>query len=210
LKFKASLLIALVSALVVPSLSPAAASTTYDQAVWFNWSKTNLDVLIADVHDPLIAGAIQRAITMWQNGIAYWNPTLGSSLHLRVYWADSGTVPPTNFRPDIAVVPQGFMSIIPNGGSSLLGTPTCYSTAPMFVAYGSFIRVTSHEFGHCLGLQHVFSNGVEYEPGFDIMGGGDGPKCPSNLNVQILARVFGGGSGGISMAPSTYAQAPSC
>jgi hypothetical protein len=207
---KNSLLVPLALALVVPFLSPASAVTNYDQPVWFNWGKTNLDVLILDIHDPLIAGAIQRAITMWENGIAYWSPSLASSLHLRVYWPDSGVAPPPGFSADIAVVPQGFMSVIPNGGSSLLGTPACYSTAPMFVAYGSFLRVTSHEFGHCLGLGHVFTNGVEYEPGFDIMGGGDGPKCPSHLNVQVLNRVYSGATGTVSIASTAYLQAPSC
>ena len=82
--------------------------------------------------------------------------------------------------------------------------------APIVATQGSFIRLTSHEFGHCLGLAHVFEHGVEYSPGFDIMGGADGPKCPSNLNIQVLHLVFSGQRGTVSMAASGYVQASSC
>jgi hypothetical protein len=42
------------------------------------------------------------------------------------------------------------------------------------------------------------------------MGGGDGPKCPSNLNVQVLARVFSNQVGTVSISSTSYAQAPTC
>ncbi|MEA3189474.1 MAG: hypothetical protein QOD77_56 [Thermoplasmata archaeon] len=210
LKLQRSLLIPVVAVLLLPTMAPAAtAVANYDEPVWFNWSKKNLDILILDIHDPLISYSIQRAIQIWQNGISYWNPTLGSQLSFRIYWADSGTVPPSDFTPDIVFVPQGFMSVT-NGGNGSALTPTCYATAPMLVAYGSFLRVTTHEFGHCLGQSHVFTSGVEYKPSFDIMGDGDGPKCPSNLNVQVITRAFSGLGGTVSIAPSAYAQAPTC
>jgi hypothetical protein len=209
LNLKKALLVPLAVLLVVPSIPPASAVVTYDQGVWFNWSKTTIDVLISDVHVTTIAWAIERAIQMWENGIAYWNSTLASSLNLRVWWPDSGLPMPPGFLPDIVFVPQGFMSVHAGADGGEL-QPTCYATAPMLVLYGTFLRVTSHEFGHCLGLEHVFTNGVEYEPGFDIMGGGDGNKCPSNLNVRVLERVFNGGTGVVHMSSTTYAQAPTC
>jgi hypothetical protein len=197
------------AALVVPSLPLAAADHEYEQRVWFTWQKTNLDVLVAHVHDPLVAASIERAIELWKNGITELDPVLGAALSFRVYWLDSGAAPPPGFRTDILVVPQGFMA-----AQSLpvynLGGPRCTAFAPMLVGWGSFLRVTAHEFGHCLGLSHVFNHGQEYKPSFDIMGDGDGPRCPSNLNVLVLQKVFSQQTGVVKIPASTYAQAASC
>lgn len=187
--------------MAVPFLPTASAASTYTQSVWFNWNHKDLDILILDAHDPLIASAIQRGMDIWMNSLdSGWS---GHGITFRTYWADSGVPLPSGFRPDIVYVPQGFAAVSP-----ILGT--CTVTAPMLIGWGSFVRVTSHEFGHCLGLTHVFDNGVEYEPAEDIMGGGDGPKCASNLNILVLQRVFGAQTGTVSMSSETYDQETGC
>lgn len=205
---KRALLIPLAAALVLSSAPPAVATVNYDQGVWFNWGVKRIDVLIADsIQEPFIAQWIEEAIQLWDEGITYWNSTLGNDITFRVHWAGSTAVPPIDFRPDITFVPQGFAAIrgVGNGNSA---PPTCIATAPMLFGWGQFIRVTSHEFGHCLGLEHVFTNGVEYKPSQDIMGDGDGIRCPSNLNVWVIERVFKGMGGTVSVSSDDYVVPP--
>lgn len=183
-------------------LPSTGASSPYEQRIWFTWSHKDLDVLVAHVHEPLIGASIQRAINVWNSGIAYWDPQLASQLTIRVYWEDSASVPPPGFAPDIVVAPQGFMA------AESGGNVPCLVTAPMVAGWGTFDRVTYQEYAHCLGLAHVFYQGVEYKPSQDIMGDGDGHKCVSNINVQGLRNVFSGSLVTITIDPSQYRQAP--
>lgn len=77
-------------------------------------------------------------------------------------------------------------------------------------ALGTPHRATSHEFGHCLGLDHVFNHGVEYSPAKDIMGNGISPggACPSNLNVEVLERVFNNVGGSVTKSSGSYVRSP--
>lgn len=199
---------------LVPFAPTVAAGHEYVQPVWFNWSHKDLDVLVVAPNDPLVGDAIQEAFDAWDAGIQYWSPTLHSQLSIRYYWPGKDVAPPPNFRPDIVVAPQGFFAVKLAG---TLNTPPCYAFAPMMAGWGTLYSVTSHEFGHCLGLDHVFNHGVEYSPAKDIMGNGavSGGACPSNLNVQVLERVFGNAAGNSVTISSgsgsgSYAQAPSC
>ena len=185
----------------VPFVPTATAASTYTQSVWFNWNHKDLDILILDIHDPIIGAAIQRGMDIWMNSLnSGWS---GHGITFRTYWADSGAALPPGFRPDIVWVPQGFAAVSP-----ILGV--CTTTAPMLAGWGTLVRVTSHEFGHCLGLTHVFDNGVEYKPSQDIMGDGNGNKCASNLNLQVLQRVFNAQTGTISMSSTSYSQQTGC
>jgi hypothetical protein len=195
----------LVALLTVPlAAQPAEAGHQYQQAVWFNWPSTQLDVLVVSGDDPLIGKAIEDAIEAWEVGIPQYAPSLG--LDLRVYWPGKDVAPPPGFQADIVVAPQGFFAVLPPFGGAL-GTPRCYAFAPMMAGWGTLYSVTSHEFGHCLGLDHVYNHGVEYSPSFDIMGSGTGGKaCPSNLNVAVLEKVFAGTTGTVTMSASAYDQ----
>lgn len=186
---------------LAPLVPTAAAATTYTQSVWFNWNHKDLDILILDVEDPVIGAAIQRGMDIWMNSLNTAWP--GHNITFRAVYA--GDVAPLDFRPDIVWVPQGFAAVRP-----IFANTPCYATAPMLAGWGSLVRVTSHEFGHCLGLTHVFDNGVEYKPSQDIMGDGDGPKCASNLNIQVLQRAFGGQGGTVSMTSTSYSQYTGC
>lgn len=190
----------------------AVAETVYVQEVWFTWDRPQLDVLILGVQDPVVGAAIQEAIDAWEDGAPQLAPAwLADTLSFRVHWPVLGGVPPADFDPDIYFVPAGFFaSQGPTDGACTAHAPVGY-LAPDPLDTEELYFTAAHEFGHCLGLTHVFENGEEYEPAFDLLGGGSvhdsfGKSCPSNLNVQVLERVFSGASGTVAMAPWDYHQ----
>lgn len=186
--------------------------SVYRQEVWFNWDSTTLDVLILGVEDPVVGAAIQEAIQAWRDGVAdIAEPWLAENLTLRVYWPGTGGAPPSGFEPDIYFVPVGFFaSQGPTDGTCTAHAPVGY-IGPDPTDTEELYFTAAHEFGHCLGLSHIFEDEVEYEPAFDLLGGGSvheswGKSCPSNLNARILERVFAGEQGDLRMAPWDYVQ----
>jgi hypothetical protein len=182
----------------------------YVQEVWFNWDTTKLDILILGVTDPIVGAAIQEAIDSWHKGIVELLPELGAELEFRVHWPVIGGVPPAG--PHITFAPFGYWASYDEA------TGTCQANAPVgYLApdptdFYEFYFTSAHEFGHCLGLSHVFHRDVEYEPRFDLLGGGSvqdewGKSCPSNLNAEILRMVFGGEQGTVIMSSTEYYQA---
>ena len=162
-------------------------------------------MLVLAVDDPVVGDAIRQGILTWEQGLANMDPELAARLELRVHWAPDG-VPPAGIAHDILFVPQGFLA------TQSYPVFRCISTAPMLAGWGSMVHTAAHEFGHCLGLSHVFEHGVEYSPSEDIMGGGltGVTSCPSNLNVAILKMALDGKTGTLGMPRSYYEQVSSC
>lgn len=203
--------------LLVASAPIVAAGHEYKQPVWFNWETTELDIQVVGVDDPVVVREIENAITAWRTGIEDLDPDgLGSELVLRDYVPGSDVAPPAGFEAhdvEIVVAPQGGFALNTGLVTDLaLGEGTCTAHAPLsheslYTDNGQY-RAALHEIGHCLGLDHVFEHGEEYEPAVDPMGGGrDARACPSNLNLQVMDRAFDDRDGWVTVASSDYVQA---
>lgn len=184
----------------------------------FAWDTRTLDVVVLGVDEPVVIDAIRDAIRAWEEGIAeLWGAVDGPVADpgdppvIRSYVPGADVAPPPGFEPDdveIYFVPQGFFVAHP----AVVGVgQVCVATAPLSfeAAFGANAqyRVAAHEFGHCLILGHVFEHGSEYEPAFDLMGGGRTVNaCPSNLNIMVMEKGFAGQQGEVAIPSADYVQ----
>lgn len=204
--------------LVAPlAIASHAIDNTYDQPVWFQWSETRLDVVIvppehgqvynaggvlggagASELNPYASSylaAIEAGVANWQKAINTYAPTwLKGGIQISVYVLGRDAVPPGTDAEIIITTDQSKAVIL---GMAVSTNPCIVDNSKFFVTsftYNDMYNINAHEYGHCLGLDHI----LDGHPTNDIMNGaypytpgGPAPKnCVSNLNVRGLEGVF--------------------
>ena len=159
--------------------------------------------------------AIEDSIAEWQNGIEkFGSRRLRAALKIKTYVLGRDDVPQdVLLSPDILLVTDENKG--PVLGFALYSTPCVVNNSRMFLrsfTYADMYNVNGQEFGHCLGLGHVGSQGgadptsSQKHPEHDVMNGfyadpvgakGNHLHCVSNLDVEGLEWTFRvlGGSG---------------
>jgi hypothetical protein len=194
------------------------------------WTKTKLSVLIVppehgqlyNAYGPLAGGdpnevtpfansylrAMEDSIQEWRNGVRrFGSPYLRSKLRFPTYVLGRDDVPPEVLQsPDILVVTDENKG--PVLGFALYTMPCIVNNSRMFsrsFTYADMFNVMGQEFGHCLGLGHVGSQGgvdptsAPKHPAHDVMNGfyadpvggeGNHLHCVSTLDVAALEWTF--------------------
>jgi hypothetical protein len=219
---------ALVLGVVAASAQADHEDGIYELPAQDNWAKAQLTVYIvppshgqlSNGNGPLGGGdpnevtpfensylrAIEDSIEEWKHGIRmFGSRTLKKRFKVHVYVLGRDELPDQS-SPDILVVTDE------NKGPVLgfaLGTKPCIvNNSQMFIrsfTYADMYNVMGQEFGHCLGLGHVGSQGgadptsAQKHPAHDVMNGfyadaiGDPSThlhCVSTLDVKGLEYTF--------------------
>jgi hypothetical protein len=150
--------------------------------------------------------AIEASIREWNNGIRkFGSRKLKKRFKASVYVLGRDELP-DNKQPDILVVTDENKG--PILGFAAFGQPCIVNNSQMFVRsfnYADMFNVMGQEYGHCLGLGHVGSQGgveptsSQKHPEHDVMNGfyadsigakGTHLHCVSNLDVKGLEFTF--------------------
>lgn len=217
----ARLLMALAGLALAAPMLAGAGGGFYREPVWFRWETAELDVLvIPPAHGQLVNGngllgsemdpqlteatplnsylrAILDAIRDWQRAMDAFGPGWMRGVSLRTWVVGLDEVPQENLtHPEILVMTDESKAYIL--GFSMSTRPCVVLPSKMTTQSFSptdMYNIAGHEFGHCLGLDHV-----DEVPVLDIMnaryshgvGAPFNPRnCMSNLNVATMALAFG-------------------
>ena len=151
--------------------------------------------------------AIENSIKEWNNGVRkFGSKALKKRLKPAVYVLGRDQLPDGAGSPDILVVTDENKG--PVLGFAMGGEPCIVNNSQMFIKsfnYADMYNVMGQEYGHCLGLGHVGSQGGveptsdQKHPVHDVMNGfyaeSIGAKdthlhCISNLDVKGLEYTF--------------------
>jgi hypothetical protein len=150
--------------------------------------------------------AMEDSIEEWNKGIRmFGSKTLNKNFKASVYVLGRDEVPDQS-SPDILVVTDENKG--PVLGFAMRSEPCIVNNSQMFTrsfTYADMFNIMGQEYGHCLGLQHVGSQGGvdptsdQKHPEHDVMNGfyadriGDPAThlhCVSNLDVKGLEYTF--------------------
>ena len=214
----------------------------YDQPVWFQWGERVLDTLIVPAErGPIFNGngvlggnpvaelgpctnsytrAMKQSALDWKVAVNAYAPAWLQALVINVYVLGCDPTPPTSALTDPEILVIGDENKGPILGVTFSTKPCLILDSQMFIewmTYNDMYSVAGHEFGHCMGLDHV----QDEHPDADILdatvdegiGGALNPRhCPSNLNVNTMkgsfAFAFGQSGAGVkgTVAVGSYAQ----
>jgi hypothetical protein len=152
--------------------------------------------------------AIEDSISEWQKGIRmFGSARLRKLIDIKTYVLGRDDVPPEVLTaPDILLVTDPNKTFVL--GFALYVTPCVVNNSRMLTqsfTYADMYNVNGQEFGHCLGLGHVGSQGgadptsAVMHPLHDVMNGfyadpvgakGNHLHCVSNLDVKGLEWTF--------------------
>ena len=228
----ASAVLVMASLLVTPSAVADHDDGVYELPGFSMYDKTHLNVLVVPPnHGQIFNGdtgilngndpdeltpfnsylvAIEDAIQEWEDAVGVLgSPQLKAAYKVDVYVLGRDTVPPeVASDPDILVVTDEDEG--PSLGTAIRLTPCIVRMSKSMLlsfTFADMYNVTAQEFGHCLGLQHVGSQGGvdptsdQKHPEHDVMNGfysghfigeaGTHLHCVSNLDILALEYTMG-------------------
>ena len=242
---------------VTPSPSPSQSSAEdYIEPVWFEWDTTTLDVLILPPghgqvvnEDGVLGGedetdelsvfensyvrATEDSIQAWREAVqTFGSDRLKQGLSLNSYVVGRDEIPSQALEDPEVVITTGeenpyYLGVAASTRPCLIqNNKFFYGTS---FSYADMYSINAQEFGHCLGLEHVYTGAEDNDapdehPVLDYdalrayypfaLGSNATPlQCVSNLNVAGLELVFGevlGGVGGeeARVSPADYRRMP--
>ena len=227
------MLYAITAALLLVSLAPASALADHEDGIYELpaldlWTKAQLTVYVVppthgqlyNSSGPAAGGdpnevtpyensylrAMEASIEEWNRGIRmFGSKILKKRFKAHVYVLGRDEVP-SQSSPDILVVTDENKG--PVLGFAMRSEPCIVNNSQMFTRsfnYADMYNVMGQEYGHCLGLEHVGSQGgvdptsSQKHPEHDVMNGfyadpigaeGTHLHCVSNLDVKGLEYTF--------------------